>query len=138
VAPGIVESMKVITRASSDRIAKFAFDYARMHGRSKVTAVHKANIMYVGHVAPSPHLPTKRLAVDPDVAAAAAAALPGGGRGVAVCRKLGDGLFLQSCADVAKLYSNIKYDTIIVDNCAMQVRHLRPRPVPVTYRLGYR
>ena len=55
-------------------------------------------------------------------------ALPGGGRDVVVFRKLGDGLFLQSCADLAKLYSNVKYDTIIVDNCAMQVRHPHLRP----------
>jgi len=40
-----VESLKIITRAKSERIAKFAFDYAMKFGRSKVTAVHKANIM---------------------------------------------------------------------------------------------
>ena len=43
--PGVVESLKIITRANSNRIAKFAFDYAVKHGRKKVTAVHKANIM---------------------------------------------------------------------------------------------
>jgi isocitrate dehydrogenase (NAD+) len=45
VAPGVTESLKVITRKASKRIAKFAFDYARDHGRKKVSAVHKANIM---------------------------------------------------------------------------------------------
>lgn len=45
VAPGVTESLKIITRKASRRIAKFAFDYARQHGRKKVTAVHKANIM---------------------------------------------------------------------------------------------
>ena len=44
----MVESFKVITRESSHRIAKYAFDYATQHGRKKVTAIHKANIMYVG------------------------------------------------------------------------------------------
>ena len=39
------ESIKVITRKNSERIARFAFDYARANGRRKVTAVHKANIM---------------------------------------------------------------------------------------------
>ena len=39
--------IKVITRKKSERIAKFAFDYATRHKRQKVTAVHKANIMYV-------------------------------------------------------------------------------------------
>ncbi|XP_032835917.1 isocitrate dehydrogenase [NAD] subunit beta, mitochondrial isoform X3 [Petromyzon marinus] len=81
--PGVVESLKIITRDRSRRIAKFAFDYATKHGRSKVTAVHKANIM-----------------------------------------KLGDGLFLQCCEEVAALYPLIKYDTIIIDNCCMQgARH---------------
>src|ERR671918_3346 len=39
------ESIKVITRAASERIAHFAFEYAVANGRRKVTAVHKANIM---------------------------------------------------------------------------------------------
>src|SRR5215213_538048 len=39
------ESIKIITRAASERIARFAFDYAIANGRRKVTAVHKANIM---------------------------------------------------------------------------------------------
>jgi len=42
---GVVESLKIITRKNSKRIAKFAFDYATKNGRKKVTAVHKANIM---------------------------------------------------------------------------------------------
>lgn len=45
VAPGVVESLKVITDYASRRIAHFAFDYARRMGRKKVTAIHKANIM---------------------------------------------------------------------------------------------
>ncbi len=45
VVPGVVESLKIITRRASTRIAQFAFEYARTHGRKRVTAVHKANIM---------------------------------------------------------------------------------------------
>ncbi len=45
VVPGVVESLKIITERASTRIARFAFEYARTHGRKKVTAVHKANIM---------------------------------------------------------------------------------------------
>jgi isocitrate dehydrogenase (NAD+) len=45
VVPGVVESLKIITERASTRIARFAFDYARSHGRKRVTAVHKANIM---------------------------------------------------------------------------------------------
>src|ERR671923_1776768 len=39
------ESIKIITREASERIARFAFDYAVANRRRKVTAVHKANIM---------------------------------------------------------------------------------------------
>ena len=45
VVPGVVESLKIITERASTRIARFAFDYARREGRTKVTAIHKANIM---------------------------------------------------------------------------------------------
>ncbi len=45
VVPGVVESLKIITEKASTRICQFAFEYAAKHGRKKVTAVHKANIM---------------------------------------------------------------------------------------------
>lgn len=60
---GVVESLKIITKAKSLRIAEYAFKLAQETGRKKVTAVHKANIM-----------------------------------------KLGDGLFLQCCKEVAAGY----------------------------------
>jgi len=78
--PGVVECLKVVTAEKSRRIAKFAFDYATRHGRKKVTAIHKANIM-----------------------------------------KLGDGLFLNCCKEIAQLYPNIKFDQMIVDNASMQM-----------------
>ncbi|KAJ3326576.1 isocitrate dehydrogenase (NAD(+)) idh1 [Blyttiomyces sp. JEL0837] len=79
---GVVESLKVVTRAKTERIARFAFDFALKNGRKKVTAIHKANIM-----------------------------------------KMGDGLFLNVCRDVAKKYesSGIKFEDMIVDNAAMQL-----------------
>ncbi|KAL2021360.1 hypothetical protein VTK56DRAFT_7225 [Thermocarpiscus australiensis] len=43
--PGVVESLKIITRAKSERIAKFAFSFALANHRKKVTCIHKANIM---------------------------------------------------------------------------------------------
>ncbi|KAJ6410185.1 hypothetical protein OIU84_009645 [Salix udensis] len=70
----------VITKFCSERIAKYAFEYAYLNNRKTVTAVHKANIM-----------------------------------------KLADGLFLESCREVAKKYPSIKYTEIIVDNCCMQL-----------------
>jgi isocitrate dehydrogenase (NAD+) len=45
VGKDAAESIKIITRAASERIARFAFEYAVANGRRKVTAVHKANIM---------------------------------------------------------------------------------------------
>ncbi|CAH1433502.1 unnamed protein product [Lactuca virosa] len=80
VVPGVVESLKVITKFCSERIAKYAFEYAYLNNRKTVTAVHKANIM-----------------------------------------KLADGLFLESCREIASKYPGIKYNEIIVDNCCMQL-----------------
>jgi len=45
VVPGVVESLKIVTEKGSTRIAQFAFDYARKHGRKKIHSIHKANIM---------------------------------------------------------------------------------------------
>jgi isocitrate dehydrogenase (NAD+) len=45
VVPGVVESLKIITEKASMQIARFAFDYAKKHGRKLVHAIHKANIM---------------------------------------------------------------------------------------------
>lgn len=77
---GVVESLKIITRSNSLRIAEYAFQLAREKGRRRVTAVHKANIM-----------------------------------------KLGDGLFLQCCREVASGYPDITFDSMIVDNTTMQL-----------------
>ncbi len=80
VAPGVVESLKIVTEAASLRIARYAFELARRERRSRVTAVHKANIM-----------------------------------------KLSDGLFLECARRVAVDYSEIAFEEIIIDNCAMQL-----------------
>ncbi|VDQ04282.1 unnamed protein product [Trichobilharzia regenti] len=74
--PGVVESLKIITREKSTRIAQFAFDYAVRHNRKKVTAVHKANIM-----------------------------------------KLGDGLFLEVCSNMAKKYPQVSVNNVHVCVC---------------------
>lgn len=42
---GQAESVAVVTRANSERVIRYAFEYARTHGRQKVTVVHKANIL---------------------------------------------------------------------------------------------
>jgi isocitrate dehydrogenase (NAD+) len=73
-------SIKVITRKASERVAHFAFQYARKKGLKKVTIVHKANIM-----------------------------------------KLSDGLWLETCRNVGKNYSDIETEDRIVDNMCMQL-----------------
>jgi isocitrate dehydrogenase (NAD+) len=81
VGPDAAESIKIITRAASQRIARYAFEYAVRNGRRKVTAVHKANIM-----------------------------------------KLSDGLFLESCGQVAADYvGRVEFEDRIVDNMCMQL-----------------
>jgi isocitrate dehydrogenase (NAD+) len=81
VGADAAESIKIITRAASQRIARYAFEYALRNGRRKVTAVHKANIM-----------------------------------------KLSDGLFLESCGQVAAEYAGrIEFEDRIVDNMCMQL-----------------
>ena len=40
---------------------------------------------------------------------------------VSTCRKLSDGLFLRECENVSKLYPNIEFKSMIIDNCCMQV-----------------
>jgi isocitrate dehydrogenase (NAD+) len=81
VGPDAAESIKIITRAASQRIARYAFEYAVRNGRHKVTAVHKANIM-----------------------------------------KLSDGLFLESCQQVAAEYDGrVAFEDRIVDNMCMQL-----------------
>jgi len=81
VGPDAAESIKIITRFASQRIARYAFEYAVRNGRAKVTAVHKANIM-----------------------------------------KLSDGLFLESCQQVAAEYDGrVAFEDRIVDNMCMQL-----------------
>ncbi len=45
VVPGVVESLRIITRKASERIARFAFETAQRQKRRLVTCVHKANIL---------------------------------------------------------------------------------------------
>lgn len=77
VYPGVVESLKVITRDASMRVCEYAFEYARSNGRRRVTAVHKASVM-----------------------------------------KLSDGLFLECAQEVAAKYTDIEFQTLLIDNAA--------------------
>jgi isocitrate dehydrogenase (NAD+) len=45
IVPGVVQSIKVVTRAASERFLRFAFDHARAVGRKAIACVHKANIL---------------------------------------------------------------------------------------------
>jgi isocitrate/isopropylmalate dehydrogenase len=44
---GVVESLKIVTEVNTERLCRFAFDHARLHGRKKVTLVHKAVIVFM-------------------------------------------------------------------------------------------
>jgi isocitrate dehydrogenase (NAD+) len=47
VVPGVAQGLKIITEKGSTRISKSAFDYAAKHGRKRIHAIHKANIMKI-------------------------------------------------------------------------------------------
>lgn len=49
VAKSAAETIGIVTRFGSERIVRYAYEYAKTHGRKKVTIVHKANILkYTG------------------------------------------------------------------------------------------
>ena len=45
VGDDVAHGIKLITREASEKICRYAFEYAKANGRKKVTAIHKANIM---------------------------------------------------------------------------------------------
>jgi isocitrate dehydrogenase (NAD+) len=45
VVPGVVESLRLVTREAAERIIRYAFELARHQGRHKVTVVHKASVL---------------------------------------------------------------------------------------------
>ncbi len=45
VVPGVVEALKIVSRAASERIVRFGFEYARNQGRKKITVAHKTAVM---------------------------------------------------------------------------------------------
>jgi isocitrate dehydrogenase (NAD+) len=45
VVPGVVEGLRIVTRAAADRIVRFAFDLARNRGRRRITFCHKADVL---------------------------------------------------------------------------------------------
>lgn len=107
---GVVECLKIITRTNSLRIADYAFKLAREKGRRRVTAVHKANIMLVYYLSVQLiHSCHKNECVSNVFSLSS------------LNRKLGDGLFLQCCKEVASGYPDIEFDSMIVDNTTMQV-----------------
>jgi isocitrate dehydrogenase (NAD+) len=45
VVPGVVESLRIVTRTAAERIVRYAFDLARTQGRRRVTFCHKQDVM---------------------------------------------------------------------------------------------
>ena len=74
------ESIAIITKFGSERVIRYAFEYARREKRKKVTLVHKANIL-----------------------------------------KMSNGLFLETGREIAKSYSDIAFEDLIVDATAMKL-----------------
>jgi isocitrate dehydrogenase (NAD+) len=74
IVPGVVQSIKVVTEAASRRFFRFAFEWARKHGRKSVACVHKANILKLADglfleafratAADFPEIQTRELIVD--------------------------------------------------------------------------
>lgn len=73
-------SLKMISEFATRRIVKYAFDYARSHGRKKVSAVHKSNIL-----------------------------------------KFSDGLFMSVAREVARDYTDIEFEDVVVDTVCMRL-----------------
>ena len=89
VVPGVAESIKIISRHACERVARYAFEYAKNNGRKTVTAVHKAGVM-----------------------------------------KLGDGLFLETCQEVASEYPMINFEEKQVDTMCMDLA-MKPSEIDV-------
>src|SRR4029077_13801573 len=45
VVPGVVESLRIVTRSAAERIVRYAFELARTQGMRRVTFCHKANVL---------------------------------------------------------------------------------------------
>jgi isocitrate dehydrogenase (NAD+) len=45
VVPGVIESLRIVTRAAAERIVRFAFELARREGRRQVTFCHKVDVL---------------------------------------------------------------------------------------------
>jgi isocitrate dehydrogenase (NAD+) len=45
VIPGVIESLRIVTRAAAERIVRYAFELARREGRDRVTFCHKVDVM---------------------------------------------------------------------------------------------
>lgn len=44
IVPGVVQSIKLITREASERVIRYAYEYARVSGRRRLVVVHKSTI----------------------------------------------------------------------------------------------
>ena len=46
ITDGVVENLKIITASACERIAKYAFEYAKIHGHKRIVAAHKRSVQY--------------------------------------------------------------------------------------------
>jgi len=97
-----VQSIKLITEEASTRVAEFAFKYAVENKRSKVTAVHKANIMYNE---------LKSFSI--------VYVLINVFENVKCYRRMSDGLFLRCCRMASSKYPQIKFEEKYLDTVCL-------------------
>lgn len=110
VVRGVVESLKIITRQASLRVAEYAFHYAKAHGRERVSAIHKANIMQktdglflkVHQYLQMPRNFWSQILFMNFIINA-------------FC------YYFQCCREVAEKYPEITYEEVVIDNCCMMV-----------------
>lgn len=99
VVAGVVQSVKLITKAASERIAQYAFQQALQTGRNHVTVVHKASIMYDYYF--FRFFPIFKHFL---------------------FRRMSDGLFLKVAKDICEReYPTVGFAQVSLDNACMQV-----------------
>jgi len=102
----VMQSIKLITREASRNVAEYAFKYAISHGKKKITAAHKASVMYASLL---------RLIFNPLLISITKTTKK------KPKRRLSDGLFLKSCKEVSCSYPHIQYEDMSIDKVCMQV-----------------
>lgn len=96
---GLAQSVKIITREASRRIANYAFHYAHVNKRKKVTSIHKANIMYSLFLKNFQFFLLLKL--------------------FRKKRQHSDGMFIRMAREVSARWPHIEYEEMLIDNATL-------------------